>query len=336
MKRGRQGGMTLVELLLVISLLSLILGTGLGLFASLNPGRRAALGSVASVLRSAHNSAIARGAPARVRFDEATGGFAAEAQRVIGTWHFEDETLAGAFGIDGAAIGLDAGFVVDEGYQGRALSFRGQPKGARVEMQVQRDPAWSLAEGFRIDCAVRLEEPRGANLLDVGRSVALAVTSTGSVQAAFVPEALGELGRAVPGEPLILRSGEGELALGRWARVRAVYDRRRFELFVDGVQVAGWDEEVAVWPLEGPLVLSGGSVPFAGSIDNLAVSAVVRDEPQKLPEGVRFAPGTPAEVAFAAGGALEPALHRTPVEVPLAFDDGSSRTLRVSLYGTVE
>ena len=47
-------------------------------------------------------------------------------------------------------------------------------------------------------------------------------------------------------------------------------------------------------------------------------------------------PGIPSEVAFAPGGGLDRSLHLAPVRIPLAFDDGTLRTVTVNLYGTVE
>ena len=64
---ARKAGLTLIELLLVMGVLALVLGVGLGSLASLNPGERAAVGLVQDALRSAHNSAVARVASARVR-----------------------------------------------------------------------------------------------------------------------------------------------------------------------------------------------------------------------------------------------------------------------------
>jgi prepilin-type N-terminal cleavage/methylation domain-containing protein len=154
----RTAGVTLIELLMVIALIAIIFGSGLGMFAGLNPARRATVGLVQNTLRSAHNSSVARQAPARVRFDLASkrkdpdaklqpDTMTAAGMRVIGTWHFEDDQLRGAFGLDGVNLG---GYLVDDGFQGKALSFNGAAPESRIEIGVHQDPAYDFRYGFDI------------------------------------------------------------------------------------------------------------------------------------------------------------------------------------------
>jgi hypothetical protein len=147
-----------MELLLVMGLLALLMGAGVGMLSSINLGRRAAVGLVQSVVRAAHNSAVARNAPARVRIDVPTGTMRAEAMAVIGTWHFESERLEGAFEINGV---LESGSIVDDGYIGRALTF--SPTAGRTpaaEFPVHQDASYDLSLGFAIECVVRVDGKR--------------------------------------------------------------------------------------------------------------------------------------------------------------------------------
>jgi len=105
---------------------------------------------------------------------------------------------------------------------------------------------------------------------------------------------------------------------------------------IDGVLVGADDENVGVWKLEGPLVLSPSSTPWPGSIDSLVVSTVRAEDESRLPRGVRFVEGTPREIVFAAGGRLDRDAHREPVRFAIELDDGRRLPVQVNLYGTVE
>jgi hypothetical protein len=351
--RTATAGLTLIELMAVVTLLSFIIGIGLGMFAGLDPGRQVAASLVQNTLRSAHNSAIARSSSARVRIDAAAGTLSAEQISVIGTWHFEAEPVVGAFQLDGAAHGMDRGYISDDGYQGRALAMHGQPEGARVEIPVHTDPAYDFGAGFALNFALRLEGDRAAKLLDVGRVLLVGVRRQGVLEVAFmheveddpmargesIGEGIGEsIGEGVgrSGGKIVLRTPPGTLRPGRWARIRVAYDRARFTVAVDGVEVASMDESAPVWRVEHALVIGGGQTAFPGSLDSLVVSAVKVGDAVVLPEGVRLASGTPSEVLFASGGALDPRRHAAPVDVVLEFADGQRQTIKVNLYGTVE
>jgi type II secretory pathway pseudopilin PulG len=327
------GAFTLVELMLVISIMALLLGVGLGIFSRLDLGDRAAASIVESAIRSAHNWSVARQAPARVTIDAANGSIRSEGLAVIGTWHFEKEPIEGAFGLDGISSG---GRIVDDGFQGRALSFVGEPARSRVEIPVQHDPAYDLRSGFAVRCAVRVEAGHGGALLKIGESVGIDVTERGSVQGWFFSELLDEQGIPRRGGKVPIETPPRSVPDNRWCQVELRYDERHLEIFVDEVTLARVIESSPVWRIDGPLVLSPANTPFQGAIDNLVVGAVAGEEEFRLPKNVAFAKGTPKAISFAPGGELDRTLHREPLRVALEFDDGREVPIHVSLYGTVE
>lgn len=328
--------MTLIELLIVMSLLSLVMGAGVGMLASLDPGAKAAVGVARNLIRSARNSAVARTAPARVRIDRAHGLLVAEALAVVGTWHFEKGSLAGALGLDGGVFGAEEGTWVGPGYMGEGAVLAQLPPDAGLHFPVQEDPAYDLSDGFAVELAVRRDAVGSARLLSVGRSVLVEAPGDGSLAAYFVPRLEDEMGSPVPGGKVWVRSAPGVLPLGRWARVRLDYDRRRLRAVVDGVVVAAVEEDAPVWPVEDPLILGGGQAAFPGALDCLVISAVSGTERTSLPAGVQLASDAPPQVAFAPGGALDREVHPSPVELGFEYDDGRREVVRVSLYGTVE
>lgn len=323
--------MTLLELLLTMALMGVVLGAGLGVFASLDFGRRAALGLVQNVIRAARNSAVARAAPARVRIDRSAGTISAEAMSVIGTWHFERESLAGAFELDGRLAGA---VLIDDGYIGRGLSLA-LSRGAFARFDVERDPSFDLRDGFALDCAVRLLSADPGRILNLGGVMGLSLESEGALRAWFVPEVAGQTGEPRAGGRIFVDAPSGALGVGEWRRVRFEYDRRVARLFIDGVEAARTDESMPVWRLQGPLVVGDSQASFAGALDALVIAAVSASESAALPDTVLFGADAPSEILFDARGHLDREVHKQPVQFELAFEDGESARVTVGLYGTV-
>jgi hypothetical protein len=320
--------------MLVMSIMALLLGIGLGIFSRLDLGDRVATSLVENVIRSAHNWSVARRAPARVGIDAKTGTIRAEGLAVIGTWHFEQEPIQGAFGLDGMMSG---GQIVEDGFEGRALSFVGEPEHSQVEIAVQNDPSYDLRPGFALRCALRVEPGRGGGaVLKIGESVGLEVSEQDSAQGWILSESRDDQGRPQRGGKVPVETPPLALAPGRWCEVELRYDRRHLEIYVDKVLLARVPETVPVWKINGPLVISPSARPFQGTIDNLVIEAVASEEETSLPRNVVFAAGTPREIVFAPGGELDRFVHREPVKVALEFEDGRQVPILVNLFGTVE
>jgi len=329
-------GFTLIELLLVMAMIALLLGIGLGMFAKLDLGDRIAVALVQDALRSAENFSVARSAPARVRLDPKTGTIRTEGMLVVGTWQFETDPIRGAFGLEGSMLG---GHLVDDGFQGKALSFVGEPPRSRVEIPVQGNPAWNLADGFSLRCALRPHGAAGEGggaVLALGESLGLETTGSGAVRAWIAAEVHDDRGEIRRGGRIPVESPPGTLIPERWSVVELQYDRRALRLLVDGVLAAEDEEDAPVWRVDGPLVLSPSNTAWPGAIDALVVAAIGAREESRLPRGAAFAPPTPAEIRFSPGGGLDRDVHSGPVLVSVALEDGRSFPVRVNLFGTVE
>lgn len=336
--RAGRSGMTLLELLLVMALIGVLMGAGVGLLSSLNLGERAAKGLVQSVIRAARNSAVARGAGARVRLDPNLGTIRAEALEVVGTWHFEGsgEVVRGAFEIDGTNLGAA---YVDDGFVGRALGFQRGGR-ARVEIPLQLYSAYDFEQGFRVEFALRLEGSGGGRVLRIGETIGIDATDAGGLKCWFVPKVLDSTGREMKGGRISFEVPSGALASGVWRRVAFEYDRRALAVELDGVVVELEDEApregAPVWSIDAPLTIGDPQSGFNGSIDSLVLSAVAASEETQLPEAVRFDPSAPPEVRFDAGGNLDRSVHREPVVITLIYADGKTYPVRIGMYGTVE
>ncbi len=335
---SRTGGMTLLELLLVMGLIGVLMGAGAGLLASVDLGPRAAKGMVQGVIRAARNSAVARGASSRVFIDRNARSIRAEALEVVGTWHFEGqgEVVRGAFEIDGTNFGAVS---VEDGYAGRALAF---PRGshARAEVPLQLYSAFDLSQGFRIELALRLDGGGGGRVLALGEALGIDVNDEGALSCWFAPLVLDSTEREMKGGRQRFIAPPGSLVPGTWRRIAFQYDRREVTVELDGVRVESTEEVLPdgapVWRIESPLVIGDTQRGFTGAIDALRLSAVTASETALLPENVEFAADVPKQLCFDAGGNLDRGVHREPATVTLVYQDGRTANIRVGLYGTVE
>ena len=330
----RRAGLTLLELVLVMFLLALILGTGVGFFSAHDFGRAQVPGLVRNVLRSAQNTALASHGPARVRFDKAGGKLWGESLVTVGTYQFEDEAVLG----QGPAGSAAPEHFDPRGYLGACFRPAGKLK-ATAEIPLERDPGFDFTLGFSLELALLRETDSGGRVFSLGPgenpTVGLDLSPNGSLRARFRTRAGGpESDR--PGGGVIVQSEPGLVGLGRWVEVRLTYDRRRFELFLDGFRVASEESDAYVWRVDSPLVLSDPALPFPGRLDSLVIGVQVAGEPTLLPETVRFTQDTPETVQFAASGGLDRTAHVDPPRIGLEFQDGSRETVAVGLYGTVE
>ncbi len=336
--RGRAcaAGFSLVELLLVMVLLGIVMGVGLGSFASFDPGRSAARGLVANALRQTRNTAIERGAPARVLIDHSRMAVRTEAFTVAGTWRFEDQTLAGARGVNGIADGFPGAFLANDGYVGKALDLNLGSRGAKVQIDLSSDPIFNVAKGFRLSATLRPEDFVDADVVNLGKVVRIKARSDGAVAFELTTQRDDGLGQPVKGETITLQSGGGVLEPGHWTQIELRYDRRRVVALADGVPVAERAESRPIWRLEGGLVLGGGRRRFAGCVDDLVLSVITTGDEVVLPKSAEFLANGPKEVRFDESGALDPVFHAGPVAIELLFDDSLKEMITVRALGTVD
>ena len=325
--------MTLIELLLVIGLLAVIAGGGMGVFASLDLEKNQATGMVKSALRAARNTARSQDLPSRVRIDIARSSLQRLSVRVIGTWHFEDEALSGAFGIGGR---LEGAALSDEGWIGRGLAFEAGGPGAVALLGVDRSALYDLRQGFGIDVWIRLDEEAVTNIASLGGVCGVQITREGRLQGWFHPEVEDEFARAGKGAITVALSEPNVLPLDRWARLQVVYDRVELAILVDGVRVAAARDDRPVWKVNEHLELGDRRRLFPGALDTLVITTVEEIESVVLPEGVEFASDSAGEVWFEPGGRLDRRRHVGPAVIGLVRDDGAREDVRVGLYGTVD
>lgn len=343
--RTAQAGLTLIELMLTMMIISIVLGLGVGALSGLKvPGGQTS-GLVRSTLRAAATQAISHESSCSVVFDRDAGVMYPAELRVVGTWHFEDSNLNGAFGLNGTGTGVR---LVDDGYIGRALSL--SQDGAQARFAIERDPAFDLTEGFVVELALRDPEGRGGRVLHIGHMVGIDLDASGSVRGWFAPDfsdaALAGAQSPRPAQSesdasrathLFVETEHGAILPGEWVRVRLEYDHAKLTLSIDGEPLQVLECEAAVRELVGNLGLSTADREgFRGDVDKLVVAAVSALEPISLADGAIFQNKTPKRVVFHGGGGLDPSVHSSSIEVGIEFVDGNTDSILVGLLGAVE
>ena len=332
-------GLTLIELLFTMVILSIVLGLGVGALTGLKAPSQQNTGLVRSVLRAAANQAVSHEANCAVTFDQAAGAMYPTELRVVGTWHFEDTKLNGAFGLNGSGPGVR---IVDDGYIGKAISLGAN--GVEANFAVRRDPAFDLTEGFVVEIALRDPVGKGGRVLHIGHMVGIDLEPGGVVRGWIAPDFSTEKqvtetteAQAARATHLFVESARGTVLPGAWLRVRLEYDRTKLTLSVDGAQVDELTSEAPVRKLVGDLGLSSKErTGFRGDVDKLVVSAISAMEPVLLADDAVFTKGTPDRVVFHGGGGLDPSVHSRPLEIGIEFIDGQRDTVQVGILGTIE
>ncbi len=329
----KPSGFTLVELLMVMGLIGVLLGTGLGLLAGLSPGKRAVAGLIEETLRLSQRSAAVMGTPARVQLSGEQ--IQAQIMRPVGTWQFEGRSLAGAQQLEGVWLGPNDPPFVSQGFEGQALDLGAGAPGV-MEISVAMDPAFDWSDGFSIRCAVRVDDWRDSILLQMGQGLLVALSDHGAVGAEFRSVMTDEAGNESRGPRISAQTEPGVITQGRWKRLEVVYDRESLRILVDGIERVRRPELARVWIGEPEIVVSSKVRPFPGILDRLVfhVQDILPAKP--LPGGARFLDSSPRLIVFAPGGGLDPLQHPGELRIGWDLSEGEQEFLRVGLQGNTE
>lgn len=314
-------GLTLLELVVVLSIVGIVLGLGVGMFLASrkDAGLRTAHAAALSMLRYARAQAVVRRAPASVRFDLPNLKVSALADRDFGVWHFEDLTTTGALGLHGAVRGGE----LEHGKVGYALRLKGSGNVTvdRVTIPPEVDALWVEAWVYPEDLGGR------PAIFEKAKELALRAEADGKLNA--------ELGTAR------IRVTAPRLAAQQWSHVRLVAEGGRAVLFLNGL-------EVGDAPL--PRLPPSGATPFVigerfrGLIDEVAIRGRAEEESVGVEATVAWklanaVAGPKASglstIYFTDQGRLDPVAHRAPVTITLTAGD-ASRAIRIGWMGTAE
>ncbi|MEO0651506.1 MAG: type II secretion system protein, partial [Planctomycetota bacterium] len=264
-RRGRESGLTLLELLVVMGLIGLILGAGLGVFASRSSVAPVAPSIARSALRAAQAAAQLDRAPVLVVWNDEDSSLAVRAPQTLATWHFEgsrvgrgDErrhwTQDAAEDLLGVLRGAER---VEPAYIGGGLDLGANRREATWGTPIHENPAFDFVEGFALSLMLRPDGAFDGTIWRLGRLAGLEYRRDGSLEAWITPRAEGDLSGRKHGGRVEVVLPARTAPLGRWTAVEVLYDRTELRVVVDGFPAAIVPATEALPTLFRPLVLDG-------------------------------------------------------------------------------
>ncbi|QDU83886.1 hypothetical protein Pla163_09870 [Planctomycetes bacterium Pla163] len=316
-------GLTLLELLMVMTVIGIVFGLGIGALSTMDLGRGADAEALRGALRSARASALAERHPAAVDVvtdpETQRTSLVVRRMRTLGTWHFESPDGRGTDGLTASPV--KGATQIDDGFVGRALHFSGRERDARAEIALETKSAYDVRDGFSIDLVVRLDSTSGGTVFRLGkrtRICGLEVVEGGGLLGFVVPLYSDSTGRELQAGRVDLKLPPGTLEAGRWIRLTLAYDGAQLRLFVDGFLSGVVDVQGPLPRIDEPLVLGGEPVPFPGAIDSLVLRGVDVSEPLPLSQNAEWPAELPRRIQFDADGSLDVLIHGgLPLELVL-------------------
>jgi prepilin-type N-terminal cleavage/methylation domain-containing protein len=312
----REGGVTLLELLVVLSILGVLLGLGVGVYGTLVTPDTVAAGRIRDTLRGARLLAQREGLPASVVVDPASAQVYALGLRSAGNWHFEDDAGTGwpvpsgcagctrvPRGVIGSAVRLD---------RDSDLHVTGLPASA------------DSPQGFGVDCWLQPDaEPRPMTLLERPGQWTLHLDDDGSLIVSIwlaakpSPE---ELRRELP---------DVRLAADRFTRLTVVFDGHSLHVEADGRR-CGEDtllpaERLMASAPRAPIRTGEGLTAFRGALDELRLFTVSAEAHEPFTGDVRLL-GAARVLHLDDFGRLDPAFHSGPEVVSFETGEPPVRT----------
>lgn len=329
--RGREGGFTLMELMVTMAIAASLMGLGAGMFLSMGKRTAAenALSSVSSLVVNVRNQSSRFPAMLVVvpTTETAAGTVQGMSQEVLQELHFDPRAVAGA-----------AAPVTAVGIEGRDCDFVGnkpEPQGGRVggalrleggKIDCGKYAAYDVKDGLTVELWMKLDAIGSAELVSKGDALRVRMESGGSVTAAVSVE--DERGS----EKVSVTAPLAGLTRGRWFGLRVAYDRTELSIATDlgfGWVVRGSKAETRrLEPSPDDGLWIGG---FSGLIDDVRFAGVHSGEPIAMPAGVRLIGDKPKLIHFL-GGRLDGSVHLGVERVAMELA-GRRTTLEIATNG---
>jgi len=345
-----QRGFTLIEILVVMTLLAVLMGLGVGFITRAQSGNKLLLStnSIAGQLVSARAQSLGNDTSyVHIRTTEAGDTVSRSFRdRQVFAWPAEDFERASETGFLNRAGDIEIS--TDLGLEGRYAVFT--PQGS-ISLG---DPPWlDFLDGFSIECRLRPDGTGGA-LFRKGDVLSVNIVQGGGGRLGIEAKIRLQHDENGKGEGWYdVRTGVRDaetvpewgapLIPGRWHDVRISYDRNVFTIHVDGyLRAVRSDRRNLMYMNNESFVIGGG---YAGGFDSLVISGIFEDDQDRFdvpPEVQVVKPDGELAVGDVfvhfRNRSLDPQYHSSPVRIWLKLDEGPNkaaptRVVEVALSG---
>jgi len=344
---GRGDGFTLIEILVVLSIISLMAGLSANAFlqARRNYGLAASAGEIQSIFRRARNQSISNGTGSFVVVDPTSNSIWAQSFETMGEWSFEGDNSLEGDASDYGGPRLLGGEYIDDGRLGRGVSFRGAVKGCVdcgyqaafdlsagvvLEAWVRHDKRPIVRQAFKSETSSGRRRLGGKSASGASREISAAFTIMEKKDSWFLGMTSEGALEGHIGDYQV-QTEDDVVPAGRWVFVSLRYDGVSLRLSSDGVLrltdvIQGVRKKLGARSAPGvpasiprnenPVMISSKETPFPGDIDEVRLRGRSEKAIYKYPPYEKIL-GWKKIIRFDRYGHLDPVFHEKSIRIVL-------------------
>ena len=312
-------GVTLLELLSVLAILSMMMAISIGAYVRMSRVFReqAAAADLDVALRQARNAAISANAPAFVEIDVQKRRIVPWVYHTVGFWHFEDRSDFGrTTGAYHNAI-MRGAESFPEGKVGKCARLR-----ENCFVDLGAEPDYDCEDGGYLEAYIR-----PASYTFAGDNFVFFKKNAYYLKVGLRGVLVGNAGGKT------VQSSGYHIVPGRWSKVALAWDHSSTRLLVDDCLVGvgpGGKTPISDYPL----LVGHETASLEGLVDEVRVMSASAGNVLQLPNSytIKHTAAPWSAVYFASDGTLDLRFHAGPISITLVKDD-RLRTVAISMLG---
>ncbi|MDQ7779288.1 MAG: LamG-like jellyroll fold domain-containing protein [Planctomycetota bacterium] len=333
-------GVTLSELLVVLSIIALVLGVGAAFMteSTKDLSLRASVGELKAIIRYARSTSINQHTPCYVYVDAQTGKVLTLSRKNVGLWRFEKE--------DKAVFQLKSGPSIMPGRLGNGVYIPAKGHVTCGDFRLLMPDQGLVVEGWFLTDS-RRQQTLFAKEKEFSLSMKLDGTLSAKVFGKEIKTAVETVTKpgaaaAVAGKEMeVETSSKNVVPLFTWFHAALIFDGATLAIEVNGNEVAcsalPKDTRLRLLDTDTEFTVGAATSTFSGLADDVGIFALCEEERAPLSEGVTVvaADGKGIRIAFDAQGRLDRRLHK---ELPTITLKRGTQEEKISLtwLGTTE